>query len=65
MRHGSGALVRLVYVAVVTAYVLALTIRAAERGAVAGTLTLGLTAAFGLEYLRRAWPPQRGRREPS
>jgi uncharacterized membrane protein len=52
-------------VGVVTAYVLASTIRAAERGAVAGTLALGLTAAFGLEYLRTAWPPRRRDREPS
>jgi hypothetical protein len=49
----------------VTAYVLASAIRAAERGAVAGGLALGLTAAFALEYLRRAWAPRRRDRELS
>jgi hypothetical protein len=65
MRESSRALVRLTYVEVVTAYVLPSTIRGAERGAVAGALALGLTAAFGLEYLRTAWPPRRRGRERS
>jgi hypothetical protein len=54
-------LVRLAYAEVVTAYVLASAIRGAERGA----LALGLTAAFGLGYLRTAWPPRRRARVPS
>ena len=40
MREGWRALLRLTYVAAVTACALALTIKAAERGAVAGTLAL-------------------------
>jgi hypothetical protein len=58
-----GRHVRMAFVAVVTAAMLALTLAHARRGlpALPTAAVYALTVGFGLEFLRAEWPLQRGR----
>ena len=57
-RGPSRGLVQLVFVAVVTCWLIALVFTEIQSGlgGAPGVLVYGLTAGFGLEYVRTVWP---------